>query len=161
MLKFISDKPYSKLYLRQIARELEISSSATKKAIDQLENLNLIRTEKYGNLRIITGNMEEILFKQYKILENISFLKDLVEKLKPTINITLYGSYSKGENDETSDIDLLIITNNKKIKITDYKNTQLQLKLFTPKEWSELKKTNKAYTQEIINGITIYGEPLR
>jgi len=160
VLRHISKKPYEKFYLRQIAKELKISTSSTKKAIDSLINLNLLKSETMGNLRIVYGNMEEILFKNYKILENISFLKDLIDQLKPAISITLYGSYAKGENDSQSDIDIVLITNNKNKTPTVYKDEELQIKKFTPKEWKDMKKTNKAYVNDVSKGITLYGEKI-
>lgn len=160
VLKHISKNPYQKFYLRQISKELKISPSSSKKAIDSLIKLNFLKSETMGNLRIVYANMDEILFKNYKILENISFLKDLIEQLKPAISITLYGSYAKGENDNQSDIDIVIITNSMKKTPNEYKNGQVQVQKFTPKEWKDMKKTNKAYVNDVSKGITLYGEKI-
>lgn len=160
VLKQISEDPYRKFYLRKISKELKISPSSTKKAVDILEKNKLIKTERFGNLRIISGNTDEILFKQFKQINNLEMLKPLVDKLLPAITIGLYGSYAKGENTPESDIDMILITNKKKEVPNEYKGRTLQIKRFTPAEWDRQKKENPAYVREVTKGITLYGEPL-
>ena len=43
VLNFIADRPYSKLYLREISKNLKISPSSVKKALDVLEKNNLVK----------------------------------------------------------------------------------------------------------------------
>ncbi|MGV8162114.1 MAG: nucleotidyltransferase domain-containing protein [Candidatus Nanoarchaeia archaeon] len=160
ILEFILDNPYETFYLRQIARELKISSSTAKSALDKLEKLNLITPKKFGNLRMFCGNKDDILFKKLKIAKNVDFLKPILEELTPAITIIVYGSFAKGENDKKSDIDILIISNKKNYKITNYKGYELQLVVKTPKEWVNEQKLNPAYAKEVKQGILMQGAQL-
>lgn len=159
VLDLIADNPYRKFYLREMARTLKISPSSAKKALDSLKQLNLIKQEKLANLRIIYGNMDETLLKQYKKLKNLELIKPLIQELEPSSSIMLYGSFAKGENDEQSDIDLLVITNKKEpFEIHDYKGHPIQIIKQTPAEWSKTKKHNSAFANEIKQGIILKGE---
>lgn len=158
VLSFLLDNPYKEFHLRGIARTLKISASSVKSAADKLEKLNLTKSKACANLRMISGNKEEILFKHLKLSKNIDFLRPLVKELLPAIAVMLYGSYAKGENDENSDIDVVVITNKKKMNIHSYKDKELQVYFFTPAEWAEMKKTNSAYAREVSAGILLHGE---
>lgn len=158
VLRFIADKPFTKFYLREISKKLKISPSSVKKALDRLIELNLIKSENFGNLRIVYGNIDEILFKQYKILTNVEFVNPIVKELLPATGIILYGSYAKGENDEDSDIDIIVIGNKKPKNILSWKEKKIQIKFFKPYEWDEQIKKNKAYHKEVKKGILLYGD---
>ncbi|MGV8168776.1 MAG: nucleotidyltransferase domain-containing protein [Candidatus Nanoarchaeia archaeon] len=158
VLSFLLDNPYKEFHLRGVARTLKISASSVKTAVDKLEKLNLVKSKAYANLRMISGNKEEILFKHLKISKNIDFLRPLVEELLPAIAVMLYGSYAKGENDEKSDIDIVVIANRKDAKLHEYKGKELQVYFFTPADWAKMKKTNQAYAKEVSGGILLHGE---
>lgn len=159
VLIHIADNPYRKFYLRELSRELKISPSSVKKALDILSKYNLIKENKFGNLRIISGNMGEILLKYIKLTKNIEFTQLLVKKLLPAISIILYGSFAKGENSKKSDIDICVITNKKvNYTIQNFKGYDLQIISMSPAKWKENKKSNPAYAKEIAQGILLYGE---
>jgi len=160
ILEFILDNPYDNFYLRQIARELKISSSTAKSTLDKLEKLNLILPKTFGNLRMFSGNKDDILFKKLKIAKNVDFLKPLLRELTPAITIVVYGSFANGENDKKSDIDVFILSNKKNYKITEYIGYELQLVVKTPQEWTKEQKANPAYAKEVKQGILMQGAPL-
>ena len=157
VLNFIAEDPYEKFHLRQIEKELKISPSSVKKALDIMLNLNLIKEERIANIRIVSGNMDEILLKKIKIVKNIIFVKPLIDKIKPATSIVLYGSFANGENNRNSDIDMFVITN-KQIKLHEYKNYSVQIVKMTPEILSKQRKDNPAYIKEIKNGILLHGE---
>jgi uncharacterized protein len=57
------------------------------------------------------------------IANNILFsrIKETVMAVEPTAEVILYGSYARGENHEESDIDLLILVNDKVLNYEDIK----------------------------------------
>jgi predicted nucleotidyltransferase len=159
VLALIADNPYRKFYIREIAKTLLISPSSAKKAADALRDLDLTREEKIGNLRILSGNMEERLLKQIKIARNVDFIKPLLGKLEPSTSIVLYGSFARGENDQQSDIDLLLISNKKgSFALHEYRGFRLQIIKLTPVQWSKVRKYNHAFTEEVKKGIVLKGE---
>ena len=88
----------------------------------------------------------------------MEFLKEKVTGLSSLI---LYGSYAKGENDEKSDIDLLAISSSMKkrdIPLLDLLGRDTSLSIFTPAEWKEQAKKNKAFYIDVITeGIVLFG----
>jgi len=159
VLNLIADEPYRKFYLREIAKILKISPSSAKKALDMLRKLDLTKEEKIANLRIVSGNIEERLLKQIKITRNIEFVELLINKLEPSTSIILYGSFAKGENDQQSDIDLLVISNKKEgFEIYEYKGYKTQIVKMTAAQWKKAKKDNSAFAKEVKKGILLKGE---
>ena len=64
------------------------------------------------------------MFGNNKILLKI---KDLVKSLDPDAIVILYGSFARGEQHKSSDIDLLILLNKEKISYIDEKNIKYPL----------------------------------
>lgn len=156
VLTMIANNPFTEFYLRELSKELKISPSTTKKSLDKLKKYDMIKEKRKGNLRIISGNPEEILFKQFKILLNIEKVKPIVEQIMPAASIILFGSYAKGENSRESDIDFCVISNKKNLKIES--SYDIQLIQLTPAGWVNLKKDNPALAKAIGEGITMHGE---
>ena len=158
VLNLIVDNPYKKFYLREISKELNISPSSVKKALDRLKELNLTKEEHLANLRIISANIEETLLKQIKKTKNIEMINPLI-KIEPSTSIVLFGSMAKGENDNNSDIDLLVITNkHEPFDLHEYKNHPVQIIKMSPANWKKVKENNPALTKEIKQGILLKGE---
>jgi predicted nucleotidyltransferase len=84
----------------------------------------------------------------------------LVDLFKKPRAIVLFGSFAKGEDTEESDIDILVITSNKR-------NAEVDRFLYLcEKEFNRhvnimvmetLDKTESAFKNSIANGIVLYG----
>jgi predicted nucleotidyltransferase len=76
-------------------------------------------------------------------------------------SILLFGSYAKGENDAESDVDILTVSLSKNTPVTELSKLlkrDVNLINFTPAQWSQQAKTNKAfYLDVILDGIVLYG----
>jgi predicted nucleotidyltransferase len=77
-------------------------------------------------------------------------------------SILLFGSYAKGENDEESDVDILTISLSKSAppitELSKLLKRDVNLINFTPAQWSQQAKTNRAfYLDVILDGIVLYG----
>lgn len=91
--------------------------------------------------------------------------KEVPEFLKHHMNtitsIILFGSYAKGENDSESDVDILTISLSKNTTVAELSKLlkrDVNLINFTPAQWSQQAKTNKAfYLDVILDGIVLYG----
>lgn len=109
--------PNKNYYLSDISREIGIAHTSVKKNLDELVNKNIIikvvEKKKSREFPFYKANIESKEFKKYKIIFNIISIKEsgLVEFIEDKImpkSIVLFGSYSRGEDDETSDIDLFV-----------------------------------------------------
>ena len=109
----------SKVYsLREIARTLKISPSNVHLIIRGLAKEGLISRKKKGNIGELQAKREEIFIWQKKLynLSQVysSGLKIFLEReYGHPEAIILFGSYSRGEDTETSDIDLAVATTKK------------------------------------------------
>lgn len=123
MQLFYKDKSLS-LHLREIARQTKLHGPSTTRFLDSLEKDGILKSQRDGNLKkysLIKNKQAYLIFEMYDI-ERFEHLTNLrksaigyyLEKLpeKPVFAI-IFGSTAKGTSRENSDIDLLIITNNK------------------------------------------------
>lgn len=63
------------------------------------------------------NNMKDILLT----------IKDSVKSIDPTATVILYGSFARGDNDQNSDIDLLILLEKEKLTRDDEKRIKYPL----------------------------------
>ena len=159
---FIS--PTTPHYLMDISRKARLAHTSVKNNIDELIKQGIITKsiEKKASRKfpLYKANRENRLFKKYKLLYNITYIFEsgiiefIEEKLSPK-SIILFGSYQKGEDTETSDIDLFIECKQEKLSLEKFEkilNRKLQLH-FNP----NFKSYPKELKNNIINGITLFG----
>ena len=151
------------LNARQIANRLEVSQPAVSKALPFIEELNLIKLNKDKETKrfSITLNRENHKVIQLKRVDNLKLLYesgfvDYIEKEFAGATIILFGSYSKGEDTEKSDLDLAIIGRKEK-----HINTENYEKIFDRKIYinfyNSLKEIHKNLRENILNGIVLKG----
>lgn len=104
----------SSLYIRQLSKELGLTFSVVYKEIENLKNLGLVTEERKGKLRLFTINKNSIIYDELRklLLKTTALgqkLKSSLPELKKTKYALIYGSVARGEELETSDVDLLII----------------------------------------------------
>jgi len=114
----------AKLHLREIARQTKLHVPSVTNFLNNLEKEQILKSKKDGNLKkyaIRQSKKTYILFESFDIerFEKLpSIRKNAIEIYtnnlpeKP-IFIILFGSTAKGTYKENSDIDLLLVTNNK------------------------------------------------
>jgi len=168
MARFFLDNPYREAYLRQLAKILKISPFAAKKYADFLSKEGLIAEERRANLRYLKANAGNLFFKYLKIAHSINLLlkSGLVDFLKGNIanvsSIVLFGSMAKGENDKKSDIDLLVIGQEKYISLGQFEEKlgcEVTAHIYSWSKWNKKAKGDPAFYNEVTgHGIPLYGE---
>ncbi len=157
-------EPTKKHYLIEISRNIKIAHTSVKKHLDELVKNNLIKVsfEKKGKriFPLYEANLSNNQYKLYKKLKNINSLIEiglidfLNDDLMPS-SIVLFGSYSRGEDIEDSDIDLFVCCQKKELNLIKFEkklNRKIQLHFkFNFKDFSNDLKNN------IINGIVLSG----
>ena len=156
-LDLMFNSPLRNFHLREISRLLKISPPAISKAINKLEKEKLITLNKKF-LYEIKANLED-KFRNAKRVYNLKsiYSSGLLSYLKekfPLDTIILFGSYSKGEDTEKSDIDISIEGNEKKLELEEYEK-RLMKKINI--EFINFKKISKELRDNIINGIVLSG----
>ncbi len=108
---YFCKNPHSSNHIRELSRLLSISAPTCIELIKEMEKDGLLKKKKVGRSILISANLTE-KFIFYKKWANLFLLLDsgLVEgisKEKPC-SFILFGSYSRGEDNEKSDIDLAL-----------------------------------------------------
>ena len=168
VVKFFLDNPFEEIYLRQLAKKLDLSTFAIKKYADLLIVEGIIKDERKANLRYFKSNTNNLFFKHLKISFNIQLilksglLDFLKENLANVSSIVLFGSIAKGEDDKNSDVDILIIGKDKYLDLDKFEekiDKEITLHIFSWSEWNQQTIENAAfYSDVIIHGITLHGE---
>jgi predicted nucleotidyltransferase len=152
--------PSSNLRVREIERTLKLPLPSVIKYCRELEEEEILSIIKTGNVVFYTSNRTSNKFLLEKKLYNIKSIydSDLVNFLKIELSnpvVILFGSYSKGEDTEESDIDLYLETPSKKeINLEKFEKTlNRKIQIFRHKKIHEIKNTN--LSNNIINGIVL------
>ncbi|MDP2906333.1 MAG: GntR family transcriptional regulator [Nanoarchaeota archaeon] len=150
-----------KLSQREIAKILKVSPTAVANSIKKLKDNQLIQVEKTKTINFVSFNREEpkaIELKRVENLKNIytSGLSDYLEKELPGGTIILFGSYSVGEDTNTSDVDIATIERKDKIlHLEEYEkilNRRININFY-----SSWKAIHEHLKNNILNGILLHG----
>jgi len=152
--------PTKGLSLREIAKMSSLSHTYVRKKIRFLIKEGVVFVEKRYNAHYVYGNYESEKFiemKKYYNLLSLTNLKEyLIKEYSPKV-IILFGSYSRGEDTEKSDIDLYVggassISDNENLRSLE-EELHRKIDLFT----KPLGEYPQELIENIINGIKIYG----
>ena len=154
-------KAGEKLSQREAAKILNVSPTAVSNSTKKLKDSNLIKIEKTKTINFISFNRDEqkaIDLKRAENLKNIylSGLSDYLGKELAGATVILFGSYSNGEDTNTSDIDIAVIERkDKTIDLEKYEkilNRRININFYD--SW---KKIHENLKNNILNGILLHG----
>jgi predicted nucleotidyltransferase len=157
-------EPTKTHYLMEIAKKAGIAHTSVRKYLGQMKKEGIIKetSEKKGKrlFPIYTANTENTEYKKNKRISNLLRLEKsgLIDYLKSKLmpkSIVLFGSYTRGEDIEESDIDLFIECKKKELdlsKFEKYLNRKIELHF---KE--KINKYPPELKNNIINGIVLHG----
>ncbi len=146
---------------REIAKILNVSPTAVANSLLKLIKEDFILIRKMKNINLVSLNRENDLSIKLKRVENLkniylSGILNFLEKEFAGAIIILFGSYSQGEDTNTSDIDIAIIgRKDKLIKIKKYEeilNRRINLNFY-----DSFNDINKNLKENIFNGINLIG----
>ncbi len=160
ILREFFDFPRRGFHIREISRRTLLSQPSVTIHLNELLKDNLILKEKNGIYPTFKANRDNDLFRLYKKNDILIRLKTtgLIDYINDACfpkSIILFGSSSKGEDIEESDIDLFIQSKEKNLDFIKYE------KLLNRKIHPFFKETFNSLADEIknniINGIIIKG----
>ena len=168
ILELFFEKPFDEFHLRGVAKESNVSAPTAKTQLDKFVKEEFIEKKKKANLVLFKANTNNNRFRLLKTaysLERIEKSK-LIEKLESEFNplsIVLFGSAARGEDDSESDLDLLIISKNKKeldlSKFEKKLKREINYSVYSSSEWNKKAGRDKPFYQRIlIEGIPLRGE---
>ncbi len=163
VFEFFLEDNTKEYHEREVVRRTGVSKGSASKILKLLTNFGFLTREERGRLAIYRLNQKEPMVKQFKILINTFALKQLTDELKPVSRrIVLFGSCSQGTDTKESDIDMLVVTNEKdqagEIISQFNKNSERRLAPITVdiNEFIRLKREDKPLYENIERGITLW-----
>ena len=166
IMKPFFDEPYRWFGVREFGKLINVTPSTSSKYLENCMKNNLLEGKQERNLKLYRSKTTDN-YKDLKKLYNLSRLREsgLIKKLIEEFNfpeaIVLFGSYSKAENHEQSDIDIFVLSESKKeldlSKIEKKLKAKVQLFVYSRKNFELMKTKNKELLNNILNGDLIYG----
>ena len=161
LLKYFLRNPTEEVHLRQLSRKVSVAFPWVRKMVLGLVKKGILVQKKEHGLVLVKSNGENELFRALKRSYNLfsilssGIVSFLIDNYSHPEAVVLFGSYCRGEDSETSDIDIAVVTKRhivtdvsifeksllKKIKILELDSTRIQ---------SEFLNT-------LANGIVLYG----
>ncbi|MBS1268512.1 MAG: hypothetical protein MAG458_01241 [Nitrosopumilus sp.] len=160
LLKFLLLNQTQEYYLHELADKAGVSASTALRELNKIQPLNLITKSSQGHITYYKINRNCIIFEELKrIFLKFELTDEIISKEIKKFNIKyalIYGSFARGTETETSDMDLLIIgdVNRHSIlnSISELENTigrEINYILWTEKEFKEKVQENLSLLKNI------------
>jgi len=155
---FIEDC-YRRINVREYSRLIKVSPPTASKILSDFNKEELLLIEKDRNYIFYYANKNNGVFRDISRIYWRIKLNALINFLNQNLTnptIILFGSLSKAETKEDSDIDLCIIGYKKELNIRDFEiNLKRKIQLFFFSSIEDIK--NKELANNIISGYILDG----
>lgn len=159
---YFFEHPTVQLRVRQIERAVQIPLPSARRYAGELVQENILKRVAVSTVVFFAADRSSKEFLFEKMLYNLRQVhaSGLIEYLVQEISnppIVLFGSYSRGEDIEDSDIDLYVETvSNKNLHLGEFEmKLKRHIQIFRYKRITQVK--NSALADNIMNGITLNG----
>ncbi|HLC33078.1 MAG TPA: nucleotidyltransferase domain-containing protein [Candidatus Nanoarchaeia archaeon] len=159
--------PQTGFLMREIAKTTKINHSTIRKYLNYYVREHILIQKNGKPYPLFTVNMESKKYLNLKLYFNLEQLRksNIIEHLEKFFEyppIVLFGSFSKGTDDEQSDIDICVITDiQREFNTKVYEKTlrrPVSIHQYSEKNWNRAKDKNKGLVNNIANGITLAGQ---
>lgn len=163
LFRLLCVKSGEALNQRQLAQLLDVSPTAIAKVLPRLEKEHMVIRERQKDLNLILVklNRDDQHVLQLKRTENLKMLYEsglinFLDDQLPGATIVLFGSYARGDDLRSSDIDLAIMGRKEKELALSKFEKLLDRKILL-NFYSSLKEIHKELRENICNGIVVTG----
>ncbi|MFH0875886.1 MAG: nucleotidyltransferase domain-containing protein [archaeon] len=164
--ELIFNFPNKTFHVRLLEKETGFSTTAVNSSVEELADYSIVKIEETPITKNIKADLESDAYRFYKQIFNLyrlrryQIINNLVKAYNNPKAIVLFGSFAKGEDIEESDVDLLIITNNKPeeflnksiIRIEKILNRKISIHAFP-----NLDNSSAEFKNAVTNGIVLHG----
>lgn len=160
--------PRASFYKKELARKLDMSPSAVVRAVEYFEGEGLLVKEIRGREHFFTLNLQNCVVPPLKKAYGLALVMSsrpeqaFLDVDPELISIALYGSYARGDFDERSDIDFLVLTHTDKLKlmpalhsIEDNLGIEANITTFRLSEWKSLADSGDAFYKNVVSDHTL------
>jgi len=163
LLELLLLNPTEEFHLREISRRIQVSAPYVKREMTNLISLGLVLKRSQGNLTLFKFNKGSPIAEELKriFLKTESFgrfIRDRIREIGEIRFALIYGSFAKGEEAETSDIDLLIVgdVNERRMlditqKIEERVGREVNYIAWTENEFEKKARERIPLLEEIVN----------
>lgn len=161
VMRLFFDYPMERYHIREIARLTGVHPNSVIDAVKKLERIHLVKSRKKRNVVEVYANAESRDFIFRKRIFNIEkiyssgLIAEIVKLFNPEL-ISLIGSYSRGEDIERSDVDIVIVCKNEK-EVLDLSKYETALSRSIHLIKTGYNKMSDEFYTNLINGIVLYG----
>ena len=155
--------PKTRSYLRELAKEFNVSSNAVRQELNQLTSTNLLKSEKNGRQVYYMANTDHTLFPELKsmvgkVMGIDKVIDGIVNRLGNLERAYLIDDYAEGK--DTGIIDILLVGNIDRYHLEDlsrktehYVNRKIRSLVLSSDEYKkflpELEKRPNVFIWEI------------
>ena len=160
ILQEFFDFPRKDFQMRELSRRAKIAQPSVMNHLKKLVEEKLVMKEKKGTYPTFRANRDDEQFRLLKKLDLVYRIKQsglldhIYDGCMPGV-IILFGSASKGEDIEQSDIDIFVQAQGKKLDLEKYERIfNRKISLFFETNFSRLSPELK---NNILNGVILCG----
>lgn len=171
---FLSN-PRTAFYKKELSRKLEMSPSAVVRAVEAFDREGVLHKEIRGREHFFTLNQESCIVPPLKKAYGLALVlsarpeKAFLEADPGLISLALYGSYARGDFDERSDIDFLVLTHTDKTgllptlkEIEKSLDREANLSVFRLADWKAMADSGDAYYKNVVRDhIILHGSDIK
>ena len=160
VLTVLFQKPEYHFHIRELARETKLNPNTIINITDELFKKKIVIKKKVKHLVEVYCNLDSFEYLRNKRLFNLKsiYSSGLIDELVDFYNhpraIVVFGSFSRGEDNSQSDIDLAVISKTEKepnLKKYEHKlSRKIHLLSFN-------KEISPEFFNNLINGVVLFG----
>lgn len=163
VLEFFFVNSMNEFHEREIVRNANISKGSANKILRHLSSLSLLQRDKKGRMVFYRLNRGDPVVKHLKILSNLWALREFVERARENAKkIILFGSCAEGTDVKESDIDIFILTREKKpameavSRFNQRNERKISPVILGSDEFTKMKREEKPLYERIDRGIVLW-----
>ena len=148
-------------FISQIARNIGISKGEVSKSVKVLKDCGLVYCERDGRNMVCRVDRRSPVFARLRTAFNLIEVMSKIAALRKCADkIVLFGSCAQGTDTADSDIDLLVVTRDKKNANRAAQKIKLsrpvQWIIKTPQEYVVMNSKEKVFVEEISRGVVLW-----
>ena len=168
VIEKILSEPNREFSVRGIAKEMNISPGTSSNSLRYLLKKGILKLRVIGRNYQYQADLENPLCRQWKMLLGLDMLTEsdlmgkIMKKVPDVQSAILYGSFAKGTYDKKSDVDIILIVQNRQAYDMNFLATikqEVNVSIFSIGDWKKLAHDNKVFYENVIyDSIILYGQ---
>jgi len=168
ILTFFITHPDERFYHFDLAKRLDLPSSAVHTELKRLEEIGFLKSEREANIRFYWLNKDFVLYPELKsmVLKTLGVAGEIGGSLKEIGDINfafIYGSVAKNLENAKSDIDVMVIGDPDMDALTEAVTNveralqrEINFTVFGLEEWQQRIKEKRAFAWDVYRNKKIF-----